>query len=133
MSHRERNLVFEYDLNTLFHKHDLQFSTRMVEFEAQPSPWSSSTSRELVGLPDGSFRFEVRAKDHFGREIGPVTLRFRRLPAPSETWWARLSYLLIALSGAYGALRFRLRILHRRIESLEALVAEQSRSLDGKN
>ncbi|MCG8454855.1 MAG: hypothetical protein MI919_01130 [Holophagales bacterium] len=120
LRHDESHLIFTYDLGTIFRKKDLRFRTHLVGLEEQPTDWSTANRRELFGVPAGSYRFEVLAKDHQGREIGPVSLGFERRPSPWRTWWALSAYSAIGAAAVFALMRWQSTSLRRRIRELEA-------------
>ena len=79
-----------------------------------------------TGLPDGNYRFRVRAANPDGvwNETG-VSLPIRVLPPPWRTWWA---YSLYALA-LFGLIAWYLR-LHRKELAAERAVASELRRLD---
>ena len=120
LRHDENHVIFTYDLGTIFRKKDLRFRTHLIGLEDEPTEWSYDHRRELLGVPAGTYRFEVTAKDHQGREVGPVSLGFKRQPSPSRTWWALSAYALIGAAAIFASLHLHSRSLRRRIQELEA-------------
>jgi signal transduction histidine kinase/CheY-like chemotaxis protein len=100
------------------------------------APWSvpsPGAMREFSALARGSYDFEVRAVDRWGR-AGPVASRAFAVPAPWWMTWPALAAAAAALVLAFaGILRRRTSRLARRNAELETLVADRTRELSEAN
>jgi diguanylate cyclase (GGDEF)-like protein len=129
LSHTEQNLSFQYALLAYGGESRIRYRYQLFGFDAQPSDWTASPSKEYTNLGAGEYVFRVWGKDARGNVSGPVALAFRIWPAPWETTWAFGAYALAALATAYGGLQWRVRVLSRRAKQLEAMVAERTMEL----
>ena len=66
------------------------------------------------------------ARDHLGREHGPVTQRFRIARPSWATPWAFAGYLALAGLAIFAAMRTRIRVLRARAEHLEREVDKRT-------
>src|SRR5262249_19927827 len=82
---------------------------------------------------EGSYTFQVWAKDYAGNTTGPKEISFRILPAPWRTWWAYLLYVAAIAAVGYGGIQLRLQTLSRRNLLLETKIAERTVELAKKN
>jgi diguanylate cyclase (GGDEF)-like protein len=129
LSHAERNLSFEYALLAYGGEARIRYRHQLVGFDPAPSGWTPNAAKEYTNLGAGEYVFQAWGRDARGNLSGPVALSFRIRPAPWATAWALAAYSLCALAAAYGALQWRVRVLSRRAERLEAVVAERTAEL----
>jgi signal transduction histidine kinase/DNA-binding response OmpR family regulator len=91
----------------------------------------SGTARRATytNLKPGRYRFQVRAANSDGlwNEQG-VALELVVLPAPWETWWAYLTYLVLALGLVWFYLRSRIGRLERAAKLAQAQAENRAKS-----
>ena len=104
----------------------LQFRYRLRGFNDDWSEWSATSYRDYTGLREGTYRFEVQARDLYNRSSTPATLTLVIAPPWYRTWWAYGLWGLAALGLVAGAVQWRTMQLRRRQEELEATVAERT-------
>lgn len=97
------------------------------------SPWAAAAYRDYTNLAPGVYRFHVRGRDAYGREARAVTFDFRILPPWYGTWWAWLTWLLLAGTALYLLLRWRVARMQQRNRALEAVVALRTAELAHAN
>ena len=86
------------------------------------------------GLPAGDYEFWVQCQDPGSRiASAPATFKFRVLPYPWQTWWARLVGAVLLLGCFWGFVSLRTRALVRRRLELEQAVAQRNAELIEKN
>jgi signal transduction histidine kinase/CheY-like chemotaxis protein len=106
------------------------FQTRLRGIEAEWSLPARSVSREFTGLHHGSYDFEVRALDRFGRAGPPAGYPFTIMAPWFLRWPALAAYVAAAAAAAGLLLRWRMVRLRRQNEKLNRLVAERTRELE---
>jgi len=106
-----------------------RYRTRLDGLDAEWSPWSGQTERELTNLPWREFTFRVQARDDGGRTGPEATFPFSIRPAWWATRWAWAGYGLFGLLGMAGFVRLRTRSLHHRAERLEEIINDRTRDL----
>jgi ligand-binding sensor domain-containing protein len=126
LDHDENKLVFEYALVVPDHAREVSYRTHLIGAEREPEPWQHHTRREFTGLAPGSYELVVVARDHLGREHGPVIRRFRIAPPVWATPWAYAAYLAIAALAVVAVVRTRMRVLRARAEHLEREVDKRT-------
>ncbi|WP_229212134.1 response regulator [Duganella sp. HH105] len=85
-------------------------------------------------LPPGSYRLRLRGSNRDAQwNAEELQLRVVVLPAWHQTWWAWLGYFLAACLLAWGLLRWRVRQLHHKGETLQALVYSRTQHLEKLN
>ena len=98
----------------------LQFQTWLEGFEERWSNWNNKTEKEFTNLPEGDYRFHVRAKNVYEHVSREAVYDFVLLPPWYRTWWAYTGYTL-----ALGALVFAIdRTQRRRVLKKERRQAE---------
>ncbi|MCF3651757.1 ATP-binding protein [Synoicihabitans lomoniglobus] len=110
--------------------HDqVYLQTRLTGAEAEWSPPSLESARSFAGLEPGSYRFEVRAVDSFGR-TGPVEHIGFKLISP---WYRRgpaiAGYVVLGLLLVGGIARWQVLRLKRKNEHLNLMVEKRTREL----
>ncbi|QXD16272.1 response regulator [Rhodocaloribacter litoris] len=121
-----RNLRFTYALPFFDAPDATRFQVRLVGFEEQWSAWSAETYRDYTNLPEGSYRFLVRARDVYGRISEATTFAFTIHPPWHRTAWAYLGYLLGVLGLVYAGARWQQRRHRARERELERQVRERT-------
>jgi signal transduction histidine kinase len=111
----------------------LFYQSRLAGIEHAWSPPQTVPGREFTGLPAGTYEFEVRAIDRFGR-AGPVATYAFLLESP---WyrrpWALASWAVLLGLAVFGAVRWRFRRLKNHATRLTQLVNERTRELSLSN
>ena len=90
------------------------------------SPWTHETQKDYTHLPEGSYRFHVRARTPHGTVAEDASVEFTIRPPWYRTWWAYGIYLLLSGFGVSGVVSLRTRQLERDKHELEAVVAERT-------
>jgi class 3 adenylate cyclase len=86
------------------------------------SAWSHESTRDYTHLPEGSYRFRVRARSPHGAIAEDAALGFGVLPPWYRTWWAYLLYTAVGGLGLWGVVRLRTRQLEADKRNLESVV-----------
>lgn len=133
---------FEYEGNdlsftftsTFYERVDASlYSYRLEGFDDAFSDWRTQKKREYTNLPEGAYRFVVKAKNIFGMESQPAYFRFSIAPPWYRTMLAYISYGLVFLIVMYGGIRVNSRRLVAAKRKLEKIVAERTREVREKN
>lgn len=130
---RVQSLTLEHALLGARKAGAIAYRSQLAGYERAPSPWGPARQREFTGLPPGSYRYLVWARDARGRETGPVEQAFRIRPAWWETNLARLGALVAVLGLAAGVLRWRVAATEARARALKVLVSQRTRDLEAAN
>ncbi len=126
---RKPGTLFEFALLSYYREEDTQYRSQLEGLEAEPTDWTREGKREYPSLPPGSYTFKVWAVDGAGNASGPISVPFRVLPAPWETWWARGLYSLGAIGLVLSLVWGRLRALRARNLELERKVMARTGEL----
>ncbi|MBK8792494.1 MAG: response regulator [Holophaga sp.] len=126
---RKPNARFAFALLNYYREEDTSYQSQLVGLEPEPTPWTREGTREFPSIPPGSYTFSVWARDAFGNASGPVSITFDVLPAPWETWWARVLFLLVVVAAIGGGVWARVRVLRAANLALENRVEARTRQL----
>ncbi|MCC5945306.1 MAG: SpoIIE family protein phosphatase [Bernardetiaceae bacterium] len=127
------SIRFSYAAVSLTQEDKNTYRYRLVGFEDEWSDWSSAFQKEYSFLTEGSYRFEVRARNLYGVESEVRSYEFVVLPPWYRTWWAYLIYALLAAAGVYGLIVWNNRRLKRENERLEQVIQERTQEILLKN
>lgn len=129
LSYDENNLAFEFALLSYFREGETRYKTQLVGFDRAPSGWGPDFQKSYTNLPSGDYTFFVWGRDAFGNVSGPVRLAFSIRQAPWQTWWAWVLGGATLAAIVYLGMQFRVRVLRRQHDILEAIVAERTAAL----
>lgn len=131
--HTGNSLHFEYAAPSYENVSANHYQVQLLGLDAAWSAWSRDNHIDYASLPNGSYRFRVRARDMYG-QLGQVAqFDFRILPPWYLTWWACLLWFGIGLLGLALVLRWRMAALRRRNRKLAALVESRTIELAAAN
>ncbi len=108
---------------------EVRFRHRIVGLDTQWQDVGPRRTADYTQLPPGRHRFEVQARVANGPWAPtPSALVIEVEPAWYQTWWCRLLWGVLALSGLWWLHRVRLNVLRRREElRMRAMLAERER------
>ncbi len=132
-SHDHNNLVFEYMLLSYFRGEESRFSTQLVGYDREPTPWLPDTKRTFTNLPEGSYEFRVWSRDYNGNQKAAKSVSFVIRPAWWATWLAYFLYLVAFCVVGYLLFKWRVKVLQQRNLELEEKVAVRTNELAEKN
>lgn len=109
------------------------YQTCLEGFDRKWSNWSVQTQRNYTNLPEGQYRFRVKAQNIYAQLSEEAVYTFSILPPWYRTWWAFLGYTLFTLSAivaiVYFTNRWRIHQLKQRNLQLEETVAARTKKL----
>lgn len=123
-------LRFEYAAPSFDDESANQFQYFLEGFEQSWSAWSKATKKDYTNLPEGEYRFRVRAQNVYQRESREATLAFKILPPWYRTWWAYIFYALIAATALLGVKHYSVKKQRQHAENQRrASELEEARQL----
>ncbi|MEX0332515.1 MAG: ATP-binding protein [Puniceicoccaceae bacterium] len=127
------NLHYSFSTPRASWHYPVWYQTRIKGMDPDWTPPSPFAFRDTGQLLDGTFDFQVRAVDPFGR-VGPIaSVRLKVNPPWSRTGWAYLIYFgCILLLVAFGV-RFAIHLERNKQRKLERLVDERTHELRQAN
>ncbi len=123
---KENALRFEFAAPFYEEPTSVEYRTLLEGSDNDWSAWSRETRREYTHLPEGSYRFHVRARTPHGALNEDASLAFGVLPPWYRTWWAYLSYVFFGGFAVSGIVRLRTRQLEADNRKLEGIVEERT-------
>ena len=112
LAHGENSFTFDFAALGFYRSNDHQYAYRM---EGADEDWISSGNRTYTSynnLAPGTYTFKVRAANYSGIwNEKEASVKFIIHPAWYNTWWFRITLLLILAIGIYEFYRYRLRQL----------------------
>jgi ligand-binding sensor domain-containing protein/DNA-binding CsgD family transcriptional regulator len=106
LRYRQSNLHFEYAAPVYKEQPNIVYSSRLVSFDPRWSDWSKRTEKDYTNLPEGQYRFEVKARSNLGNESPVTGYSFTILPPWYHTWLAYSCYMLLFLAFNYWFYRW---------------------------
>lgn len=104
--YRDNSLRFEFVCPQYAGKNAIEYSWCLEGYDKEWSRWSSITTKEYTGLPQGSYRFMVRAKDTFSPEISECGFDFSILPPWYMSKAAVAGYAVLLALGVWTLLNY---------------------------
>ena len=129
----QNSIRFEFALPSYAHSDANRYQVWLQGLDRDWSPWSDDAYRDYTNLPDGRYRFHVRARDAYGRQAREATFDFRVLPPWYRTTWAWLLWIAMGMLALSLLVRWRSAALRRRNRALAVLVARRTTELAQAN
>ena len=125
----ENNLAFDFSLLSFQRDKLTRYRTELTGLDEPITEWTPDNSQVFRRLPAGNYAFHAYARDGFGVEAEPISMRFSiRLP-PWRRWWAIVLYVLAAVALSATISRWRIERIRRASKVLEQTVKERTASL----
>jgi GAF domain-containing protein/CheY-like chemotaxis protein len=129
ISFKNSTLRFEYAAPFFEQEDKTQYQTWLEGFENGWSGWDNNYYKEYTNLPDGHYKFHVKALNVYQKPSEETVYTFAILPPWWRTWWAYLLYGLAAVAAIYYLVRWRTRQLEAKHKELEHTVALRTAEL----
>jgi serine phosphatase RsbU (regulator of sigma subunit) len=124
--HAFNNLIFHWVAPYFEGEGGIQYSFRLRNFDKGWSKWTTHTEYPYTNIPMGSYVFEVKARNIYGRESIPGTYSFTILPPWYLTFWAFLLYIIMAFLLIVVIVKLYTRRLQNEKIRLEEIVRERT-------
>ena len=129
ISFKNSTLRFEYAAPFFEQENKTQYQTWLEGFEPGWSGWDNNYYKEYTNLPEGKYKFHVRASNIYQKTSEEAVYAFTILPPWWRTWWAYAMYALLAAAVIYSLIHWRTRQLHEKHRQLEKIVSERTAEL----
>jgi class 3 adenylate cyclase len=123
---QENALRFEFAAPFYEEPAAVEYQTLLEGSDNDWSAWSHETTRDYTHLPEGSYRFHVRARTPHGISSEDASVSFGVLPPWYRTWWAYSIYTVFGGFAVWGIVRLRTRQLEEDKRKLEGIVEERT-------
>ncbi|GAA0785320.1 MULTISPECIES: two-component regulator propeller domain-containing protein [Pseudomonadati] len=109
LNYQDALFSFRFHSNNLHQAQQMSYEYRMQGLHQQWFDDLSSHVAHFSGLSPGNYQFQVRAKNHNNQYSPTRSLDISITPAPWQTWWAYLIYVLffITIIGIFSWLQTR--------------------------
>jgi len=95
IDHDWKNIRFEFAAPPYPYAESLEYSYRLIGYDARWSEWSKRTDKEFTNLPQGDYRFEVKVRNNLGAESTAGQFSFVILPPWYTSKPALAAYVLL--------------------------------------
>ncbi|MFZ6819901.1 diguanylate cyclase [Undibacterium sp. Ji22W] len=129
LPYEQNALIFEFSAPFFEKPGTLRFQYQLSGFDSQWSEWDSATAKEYTNIPEGQYRFKVRAKNIYGVQTPEAIYAFQILPPWYRSWWAYMLWIALAAFLIWCIAHFYSLRLKREKLRLEELVAERTQQL----
>ncbi len=123
---RENALRFEFAAPFYEEPSAMEYQVRLEGSDPDWSAWSRETKRDYTHLPEGSYRFRVRARTPHGVVAENAALSFGVLPPWYRTLWAYALYAVVGGFAVWGIVGLRTKQLEEDKRKLETIVEERT-------
>jgi len=134
LPYRNNALRFEFSATSFDNPRETQYQFMLEGFDDHWSNWSKETKRDYTNLPEGDYRFHVRAKNIYQHISQEAVYEFTILPPWWRSWWAYGGYALMLGLLVFTADRLQRRRLikkeRQRAELLSQIGKDITASLD---
>ncbi len=130
---KNNSFRFEYASPTYYNEQGNKFQYYLEGYDPDWSAWTNETQKDFTNLPEGTFKFRVKAKNIFNEISEEDAFSFSILPPWYRTWWAYLLCGLGGLVGIYTIVRWRSEQLTKEKILLEKTISERTEELKERN
>jgi len=126
LNYSDNTISFEFGAASYFAKNTNQYQYMLEGFDKSWSDWSYSKTKEYTNLPDGKYKFRIRAKNVYGYISDEAVYEFKINTPWFNTWYAYLFYIIISGGLIFGFVKLRSRKLENEKQILEKLIEERT-------
>jgi DNA-binding CsgD family transcriptional regulator len=123
------DLHFNFSATVFDNVEKVTYSYKLVGYQDEWSDWSPKSEKEFTNLSEGSYIFQVKARNIYGVESQVVTWEFVIKPPWYRSVWAYIVYVLL---GAYFTVLGLMRIIRHFEKEKEYLRIAQQREMTRK-
>ncbi|MGB5555256.1 MAG: ATP-binding protein, partial [Flavobacteriaceae bacterium] len=119
----KNSMIFECSIANFDEVSANKYQYQLEGYDTRWSDWTMGTKKEYTNLPEGNYRFRVRAKNIYNLISKEGYYHFQILPPWYHSWLAYILYILLFAGFMWIILRWRSRQLKSKNEALEKLIA----------
>ncbi|OJJ16681.1 hypothetical protein BKI52_32760 [marine bacterium AO1-C] len=131
---------FSYTSSYYIHPEKTTYSYQLVGYDSKWSKWTTETKKEYTNLPEGTYIFQVKAKNIYGIESSIASYQFKIFPPWYRTWWAYLIFSTLGLIILWVVIKiytYRIQqqkiILERKVEERTTEISEKNNEITTQN
>jgi len=129
VSYANNSIHFEYAAPFFDQEDKTKYETWLEGFDESWSGWGKNYYKEYTNLPEGKYKFHVRALNVYGRMSNEAEYSFQILPPWYRTWWAYTIFGLLLISILWVFIQYRSKRLLKENRLLEAKVNDRTTRL----
>lgn len=127
------SMIFEFSAPNFLNERFDMYQYYLEGFDEEWSSWKPETKAVYTNLPEGNYRFMVRARNMFGQESSQAVYEFTILPPWYRTWWAYVLYVLASIGFIYAVVTYATRGLKAIIRERTAEIVKQKEEIEYQN
>ncbi|NJK93569.1 MAG: hypothetical protein HC905_00350 [Bacteroidales bacterium] len=124
--YRQNNLVFHYATAYYEDVDKNLYCYRLLGSDTTWSAWVSDVKKEYTNLSEGSYTFEVKAKNQYNAISKTAMYSFRILPPIYRSWWAYLIYGMLVVTLIFLIVEYNSVRLKRDKVKLEEIIVQRT-------
>lgn len=135
LNYKQNSVSFHYAAATYENETDNRYSHYLENYDPPGywSHWKHETVNEYTNLPEGDYKFYVKARNIYDHESTIACFEFTVLPPWYRTIQAYFAYLVLAFLLIWGIVAFNIRRLKKKNRILELKVWEKTKKLQLQN
>lgn len=115
----DNSFHFEFSSPVYGSLNNITYSYRLTGYDQEWSTPSFKTEKDYTNLPEGKYKFEVKALDNFGNESPAMNYDFIINHPWYKTAWAYAFYILLLTALAYIGYKWQKRQLDKQLQKFE--------------
>ncbi len=131
--YEDRSVKFTFAAPYFNDEHEVLFSYRLIGQDNKWSEWQNTSEAIFTNLREGTYTFEVRAKNVNGVISETQSITFEINPPWYRTSWAYALYAVLGIILIFVAIRLSSIRLKKKNEWLEGVVTERTKEIADKN
>ena len=132
LSYKDNSLRLEFAATSFEDRSDNQYQYMLEGLDEDWSPWVRDTRKDYTYVPEGDYRFKVRARNVYGIVGETDTLKFTILPPWYRSVWAYVIYAFLLSGVLYGLFLLYGLKLRRDKRRLQGIIAENVAEIKGQ-
>lgn len=122
-------LRFAYSATSFEQPEAIRYQVFLEGFANNWSAWTSETKKDYTNIPEGDYRFRIRARNIYEQISMEDAFAFRILAPWYRSWWAFILYTMLFGVLVFGLIRLRTRQLEARSHELEGIIKERTQEI----
>jgi len=131
--YKDNSLRFVFSSNFYENPEKTEYSYKLEGFDKDWSNWNTETKKEYTNLPEGKYKFRVKARNIYQHESQESIYAFSIKAPWYKTFWAYLGYFIILSLVITLIIRIYTRRLKQANIKLEKLVQERTAEITKQN
>lgn len=133
LDYAQNSLNFNFSAPYFDGNVSILYSYFLEGYDNKWSAWDISNKKEYTNLPEGTYRFKVRAKNIYGVISNSAEYQYIILPPWYRTFWAFFGYLILFATLIYILVQLSVRSLKKSKIKLELTVKERTAEITNQN